>query len=211
MEGEEEGAGHTAFATYAAPLKVRSKICLVGEQGAGKSALASVFANGIQAFPKEYKATYGVETLIKDVRVQDDRNESVEYLVVDCAGCPAGHEYLSAQFEEAGCFIFVYDCMRPETLAQLGLWYSRVAQARQAARGDGASILGVAVAAKVDLKDRAQVDTIEMGRQFAANHGLEFFEVSAQQGSVEDPFRFLAQYYLRLYEDRRSQLENYAF
>merc|ERR1712093_157405 len=106
-----------------------------------------------------------------------------------------------------GCFIFVYDCMRPETLQGLTVWYSRVAQARQAARGDGASILGVAVASKVDLKDRAQVDTIEMGRQFAANHGLEFFEVSAQQGQVEDPFRFLAQYYLRMYEDRVQQVD----
>lgn len=195
------------FASYAAPLKVRSKICLVGEQGVGKSAIAAVFGNGVQAFPKEYKATYGVETIVKDVRVVEDRQESVEYVVVDCAGCPAGHEYLSAQFEEAGCFIFVYDCVRPETLANLTTWYARVAQARQAARGEGASILGVTVAAKVDLKDRAQTDTIEMGRQFAANHGLEFFEVSAQQGVVEDPFRFLAQYYLRLYEDRRMQLE----
>jgi GTPase SAR1 family protein len=210
MEGEELAGGE--YQGYIAPLKVRSKICLVGEQGAGKSAIASVFANGPQAFPKEYKATYGVETLVKDVRVPpEEKGESVEYIVVDCAGCTAGHEYLAAQFEEAGCFIFVYDCMRPETLTNLTVWYTRVAQARQAARGEGASILGVAVAAKVDLKDRAQVDTIEMGRQFAANHGLEFFEVSAQQGSVEDPFRFLAQYYLRLYEDRRSQLENYAF
>jgi GTPase SAR1 family protein len=210
MEGEELG-GETAFATFTAPLKVRSKICLVGEQGAGKSAIANVLANGAQAFPKEYKATYGVETFVKDVKLSEDTRELVEYIVVDCAGCPAGHEYLSAQFEEAGCFIFVYDCMRPETLANLTTWYSRVAQARQAARGDGASILGVAVAAKVDLKDRAQVDTIEMGRQFAANHGLEFFEVSAQQGQVEDPFRFLAQYYLKMYEDRRMQIEQIAF
>jgi GTPase SAR1 family protein len=202
----EEDLGESAFASYSVPLKIRTKVCLVGEQGTGKSAMASVFASGAQAFPKEYKATYGVEIpAVKDMKMPDNSGE-VEMFLVDCSGCPAGSEYLNPHFEDAGCFIFVYDCMRPETLGNLPKWFGRVSTALQAARGDAASILGCVVAAKADLKDRMDMPSIMQGQQFAQEHGLEFFEISAQQGQVDDPFNFLSQVYMQKYEERRLQL-----
>eukprot|EP00747_Dinoflagellata_sp_TGD_P105858 gnl/TRDRNA2_/TRDRNA2_169679_c0_seq3.p2 gnl/TRDRNA2_/TRDRNA2_169679_c0~~gnl/TRDRNA2_/TRDRNA2_169679_c0_seq3.p2 ORF type:complete len:166 (+),score=42.86 gnl/TRDRNA2_/TRDRNA2_169679_c0_seq3:94-591(+) len=70
------------------------------------------------------------------------------------------------------------------------------------------AITGVVVASKTDLASRPGAVATQMGKAFASELGLEFFDTCATEGNVDAPFHFLAEVFWQKYNERKEQLDN---
>lgn len=186
----------------APPLTLRCKIVLLGDSASGKTSIAQVFHGGVQNFPKTYNMTIGIDFLVKRVNIPDT-NVVVEMYLVDCGGFSIGQDLLKPHLENANAVMLVYDVSNPESFDAMGTWYADLKQAR------GASpIMGVIVAGKMDLADRPGAVTEEVGKKFAQDNDLQYFDVCAMKGNVDEPFHFLAEAFHGKYIRQKEELEN---
>ena len=94
--------------------------------------------------------------------------------------------------------VLVYDASNRDSFVALSQWLNDVRAIRS-----GASLPGVVVANKVDLRDanRLAVNR-EEGKKFADQEGFQFFEVSTMHNiGVEAPFNGLADRFYTEYVD----------
>mmetsp|Transcript_11808 Transcript_11808/g.19390 ORF Transcript_11808/g.19390 Transcript_11808/m.19390 type:complete len:223 (-) Transcript_11808:21-689(-) len=186
----------------APPLILRCKIVLLGDSTVGKTSIAQVFQGGVQAFPKNYNMTVGLEFNVKKVSIPDT-NVIVEMYIVDCGGFSVCPDLMKPHWENANAVMLVYDVSNPESFDNLASWYEKIKQARLES-----AITGVVIASKTDLSDRPGAVTEEQGKQFSGEKGLEFFEACATKGIVDAPFHFLAEAFYFKYVDRKNELTN---
>lgn len=90
-------------------------------------------------------------------------------------------------WQDAKGAVLVYDVTRVHTLRACSIWYQRLLDAT-----GGASLPGVVVANKVDLRERLAVSRQD-GQREASSLGMPYFETSALDGhAVDEPFAALA-------------------
>uniref|UniRef100_A0A7S0ZUE0 Intraflagellar transport protein 27 n=1 Tax=Noctiluca scintillans TaxID=2966 RepID=A0A7S0ZUE0_NOCSC len=188
----------------APPLVLRCKVCLLGDSTVGKTSIAQVFKNGSSGFPKNYNMTVGLDFLVRQVPIEDT-TAVVEMYMVDCGGFSVSQDLLRPHWENANAFMLVYDVTNPDSLDNLASWYEQIQMSRPES-----AITGVVVASKMDLVDFPGCVSADEGKKFAAEKGLEFFDVCASRGNVEQPFALLALHYYNKYRERLAELETLA-
>ncbi len=165
---------------------LKSKICLVGEQGVGKTSLVLRFVHGV--FDESYLRTLGAVAYKKTVDLESVRGRAVrvDLSILDIMGNRTFLQlFQEAYFHGVGGILAVADLTRRPTLAALVDWIKGV----ESVGGQRPTVL---VLNKADLAGAAELDASgidEVARRLGSSH----FRTSAKTGAnVEEAFRRLA-------------------
>ena len=162
------------------------KICLVGEEGVGKTSLIHRFVSG--AFDESYIRTLGAVVSKKTVSLGtlEGRPVQVDMMILDIMGKRTFLQlFKEAYFHGAKGILAVFDVTRKPSLRDLTKWIDGV-------RDSVGPIPVYALGNKVDLKERRETTEEE------ATEGLRSYEcpimyTSAKTGAnVEQAFQGLA-------------------
>eukprot|EP00731_Ephydatia_muelleri_P029422 Em0020g1066a len=147
--------------------------------------------------------TTSVNLVVKAVSI--DEFASVELYLCDCAGKELFSDFVNDFWDHPGGVMVVYDVTDKQSFASCAKWLERV-KAKKAAVD--VPLPGVLVANKIDLVDRRVVSK-EEGMAFAASKELQYFECSAKDGlSTDSPFKYLAEMFHKLYEEKLETLKS---
>jgi len=206
MSSQYHGVGSSLRSmetTHHSIVILRCKVVIVGDACVGKSALTQVFQSGGSTYPKNYLMTIGAEFSVKQIAIPET-NYIVELFLYDCAGQSIFNQLdmNTKYYEDTAAVMIGYSVSSRESLQSCGKWLTSV----KAALSKGPTPIGVLVGCKSDLRDgtldsRAEVSQQE-GRNMASSLGMGFFETSAATNhGVEDPFRYIAEEFLKRYEE----------
>ena len=130
------------------PKVIKLKICLVGEEGVGKTSLIRRFVTG--QFDELYIRTLGAVVSKKTVELSEPRGTStqVDLVILDIIGMRTFMQlFKDAYFSGARGILAVFDRTRRRTLNELPEWITGV-------RETVGQIPVVVLANKDDMKDR---------------------------------------------------------
>ncbi|KAI8897942.1 P-loop containing nucleoside triphosphate hydrolase protein [Globomyces pollinis-pini] len=99
------------------------KVVIIGDSGVGKTAIRTQYIH--QKFTNQYRATIGVDFIVKNVIINDqdtDHQTNVSLQIWDTAGQERFHSLCSAFYRGADVCILVYDVTNPESLLSLSNW-----------------------------------------------------------------------------------------
>lgn len=168
------------------PAVMKRKVCLVGEQGVGKTSLIRRFVQG--AFSEEYVRTLGAVATKKTVVVPgpEDGPVQVDLVILDIMGDRSFMQlFRDAYFNGASAVLAVFDLTEPATLKALPEWIRGV-------RRTVGAIPVVAIGNKADLEDRTVVSSADVAKVLSPLE-LDPLLASAKTGqNVEAAFLRLA-------------------
>lgn len=181
------------------PLVLRSKVVVVGDATVGKTALVQMAVSGGVTFPKNYVMTMGCDFCVKDIAV--DRGTSVELSIFDISGQDLYRHNIASYLEQVNAFIVVYDITVKTSFEAANKWVTLI---RKIPGNENA--LGILVANKVDLRDKAEVQDVQ-GEVYARNHKMLFFQASALRGvGAAEPLLHIAKDTAERYAERVRSL-----
>lgn len=161
------------------------KICLVGEQGVGKTSLVHRFVSG--AFDESYIRTLGVVVSKKAVALDiPPRSVRADLMVSDIMGSHAFLDlFKDAYFHGTQGILAVFDVTRRDTLVALRTWIESIQETV-------GRVPVYALGNKIDLRERRET-TEEDAAEALRPYGCSILYTSAKTGeNVEDAFRGLA-------------------
>jgi small GTP-binding protein len=166
---------------------MKAKVCLVGEEGVGKTSLIRRFVR--DEFADKYIRTMGTKVSKREVHIEAPDNGSpiqLDMMVWDIIGEKEHRALLQEEyFDGAKGVIAVCDVTRQETLRLLEDWID--AAIRHTNRPPPVMILGN----KTDLTQAMQVREVDL-HGFANANGASWRPTSAKTGeNVEAAFRSL--------------------
>ena len=169
------------------PYLLKSKICLVGERGVGKSSLIRRYV--LDQFDDKYIRTLGAKVEKKTMRVEvPERHAQVDIhmAIWDIIGHVGFRQLLGDSFfNGAQGILAVADLTRGNTLPVLTGWI-------EAVEGVAGKVPVVLVANKADLTAEAQFGVAELA-EMASTFGCTYLLTSAKSGqNVEEAFLRLA-------------------
>jgi len=169
------------------PYLLKSKICLVGERGVGKSSLIRRYV--LDQFDDKYVRTLGAKVEKKTMRIDiPERHAQVEISMAiwDIIGHVGFRQLLGDSFfNGAQGILAVADLTRRETLPVLTGWV-------EAVESVAGKVPVVLVANKADLTTQAQFGVADL-TEMAETFGCTYVLTSAKNGqNVEDAFLRLA-------------------
>ena len=169
------------------PYLLKSKICLVGERGVGKSSLIRRYV--LDQFDDKYIRTLGAKVEKKTMRVEvPERHAQVDIhmAIWDIIGHIGFRQLLGDSFfNGAQGILAVADLTRGNTLPVLTGWI-------EAVEGIAGKVPVVLAANKADLTAEAQFGVAELA-EMASTFGCTYLLTSAKSGqNVEDAFLRLA-------------------
>jgi DnaJ family protein C protein 27 len=174
--------------TSKGPRAIRIKLLSLGSDAVGKSCLIKRFCEG--RFVQKYITTIGVDYGVKPVQIL---GHSVKVNFFDTSG---GIEYKDIRIEfydNSNGVLLVYDVTNRRSFTELESWLHEANRyglplSKQHKTGDAPFV--ILCANKTDLPKR--VVSREDGMEFAARHGMYYYETSAANGdSVIDAFNFI--------------------
>jgi len=184
-----------------AHVVLRSKLLVVGPSTVGKTSIIKSFASDNPQFSGSYTMTLASEVSVKAIPIEE-HNCQVEFFMYDISGSSIYEYEYPDVFRDANQIMVVFDVTRVVTLAQCGEWLDKVAKYA------GKSLPGVLVGNKHDLAEFADVSP-EDCKNFATEHGLVYFEVSAKNNAgIAEPFNELGEKFFALYESEVDQFIN---
>ena len=162
----------------------RKKICMLGDQGVGKTSLVQRFVTS--RFPKGYQRTVGVMIDQKTIRVD---NRDVYLMLWDIYGEEEFRKVQTSYLKDASGIFIVVDGTRRQTL-DTGL------ELRARAEEAVGIIPSVMVFNKWDLKDQWKIDDKVIEK--LTDQGMAVASTSAKTGrGVEDAFLTLTRSMLK--------------
>ena len=177
---------------------LRSKVLVVGPPTVGKTSIIKAFASEGQGFKPGYSMSLSAESTAKAI-TNEEHNTNVEFFMYDISGSGIYEYEYPEVFRDANQIIVVFDLTRSETFKECANWLDKVAKYA------GKSVPGVLVGNKSDLIEFADVSQDDCER-FAKEKGLAYFEVSAKvYQKITDPFAYLAEQFIALYEKEIEQ------
>ncbi len=156
-----------------ADRKFKTKICLVGESGVGKTSLIKKYV--LDIFDDKYITTIGTKVSKKSHTFQlDGGNADMDMMIWDIMGQASFRTLLQdAYFYGAHGIIAVCDATRPETLENIHGWIDSTRE-----------VIGevpiIFLANKSDLEDQILITQVEMDRELAR------YEMPAMTSSAKD-------------------------
>ena len=167
-------------------VRMKTKVCLVGEGAVGKTALIRRFIH--DQFDDKYISTLGAKVSKKEISMQspNDDNVHIDMTVWDIMGEKGFRELLKeAYFYGAQGILAVCDITRKETLTELEDWIAAVNRVT-------GNIPAIFLGNKADLAEGTQITEVDLSH-FATAHNGPFFFTSARTGqNVAEAFQELA-------------------
>lgn len=158
----------------------RFMFAMLGAAAVGKSAITLRYVSN--KFVKDYDPTIE-DFYAKTVQID---NEATQISILDTAGMEDYESLIDHWIEKKDAFILVYSVQLPETMQRLRDFHEKI-QHHYEMKDPAKSPVIVMAANKIDVADR-YVST-EQGQQLAAELGIEYFEVSAQNNTnIEEMF-----------------------
>lgn len=160
----------------------KHKIVFLGDQGVGKSSLASRFVYDI--YEEKYQPTIGIDFFTRTLFLDDLQ---LRLQVWDTAGQERFRCLIPSYIRDAEVALIVYDVTNADSFDSLGSWIRMVREDR------GDDIILIIIGNKTDKKEHKRQVTEEAGRTTAEHSGAIHIETSARTGyNVKQLFRTLA-------------------
>ncbi|XP_056380061.1 intraflagellar transport protein 27 homolog isoform X2 [Hyla sarda] len=157
-------------------VKLSAKCLVAGDATVGKSTLIQLFRSDGSHFPKNY---------------------TMELFLCDSPGKAMFHEMTDILWDQPGALCLVFDVTSENSFTNCARWLQRIKS-----KTTSPLLPGVLVGNKTDLTGRRVVEKIQ-AEEWAASHGLEYFETSAKELENFDlPFRALAKSFHSMYQER---------
>ncbi|XP_068111132.1 intraflagellar transport protein 27 homolog [Hyperolius riggenbachi] len=183
-------------------VKLSAKCIVAGDSTVGKSTLIQLFRSDGSHFQKNYTMTTTMDVIVKTVQIPDS-GDQVELFLCDSPGKPLFYEMTETLWDQPGALCLVFDVTSEASFANCARWLQRVKS-----KTISPQLPGVLVANKADLTGRRVVDK-HQAEEWAASHGLEYFETSAKElENYDEPFRALAKMFHHLYYERLETFRN---
>ena len=147
----------------------RQKIIFTGDIAVGKTSIISVLMG--QKFTAEYEASIGVDFFSKTMKY---KGKIIKLQIWDSAGQEKFRSLIPNYIRGSSLVFIVYDISNRKSFENLSKWIDFVNNI------ENSNI--VIVGNKNDLKDTREV-TLEEGQKFCEEKNVEFFEVSAKEGT----------------------------
>lgn len=175
------------------PIDRRIKILSMGASGIGKSCLIKRYCEG--KFVTRYISTIGVDFGVKPVTI---KGKTVKVNFWDLSGQPEFFEIRNEFYKDTQGCMMVYDVTSRASFVELDKWLE------ESRKYGMETPLMVVCANKVDKAKR--VVTEEEGQAWADEHGMKYFETSANSGqNVQEMFMHLfVQVYQRYWPKKRK-------
>ena len=126
-----------------------------------------------------YVTTIGVDFKIKTLDVD---GKSVKLQIWDTAGQERFRNIISSYYRGAQGIMLVYDITDLESFQNLNSWLIEIE------KNASKNVYKILVGNKCDMESERKV-TIEQGKDFATQYGMQFFETSAKESTnVADAF-----------------------
>lgn len=167
------------------------KAVVIGDSGVGKTNILLRYCDG--CFKPNYTSTVGVDFKIKTIQVEDLK---IKLQIWDTAGQEKFKNISSTFYKGAMIIILAYAIDHAPSFANVENW---IKQIHEHTSSEVAMFL---VGNKADMRDERKV-TAESGRKLAELYDMQFFEVSAKDGTgIEDLFDDIG---VQAYERIRQQ------
>ena len=151
------------------------KLNFLGDQSVGKSCIMERFVN--DNFSKDYQTTNGLEFKSKIVKIEEQDDQKIKFLLYDTAGQEKFRSLIPMYTRDANIILLVYDVTSKNSFLHLPDWLNFLTD-------NGIDIkdkIFAVVGNKIDFIDTRQV-TIEEGENYAKENKFIFKEVSAATG-----------------------------
>ncbi|KAG5473388.1 hypothetical protein GH5_03575 [Leishmania sp. Ghana 2012 LV757] len=176
---------------------LRLRVAVIGEPTSGKTAFVQMVHSNGAIFPKNYLMTMGCDFVVKEFAI--DEENTVEVSLLDVAGQRLYDRITSHYLESVSAFILVYDVSNKATFESCRKWVTKARAAKK-------DMIGILVANKTDLADKAEV-TDNQAEVFARANQLAFLKCSALRGTgIVEPVEKLSRMFLETYQKRLVQL-----
>ena len=163
-------------------VRFNKKICLLGDEGVGKSSLIKRFV--YNQFDDSYVRTIGTKISKKDIMMQGKDGKPVQLflMVWDIVGHKSSKKVPATYYAGVEGIIVVFDLTRPETFSDLDFWVNSIMSEKNY------SPVVVLMGNKSDLKDQQKVTEEEL-QKMASKLNAIYFLTSAKTGeNVEEAF-----------------------
>nr|XP_058972215.1 ras-related protein Rab-10-like [Pocillopora verrucosa] len=174
------------------------KLILVGDSGVGKTDILFRFSD--DAFNTTFQTTIGIEFMMKTIELQ---GKKIKLQIWDTAGQERFHTITSAYYRGAMGVMLVYDITQEKTFDNIPKWLRDIEE-------NAPDVEMMILGNKCHMDDR-RVVTKERGEQIAREHGIRFFEISAETNvNIEQAFYTLAEDILKkqLTKDNEETSQN---
>ncbi|XP_075039149.1 intraflagellar transport protein 27 homolog isoform X1 [Mixophyes fleayi] len=183
-------------------VKLTAKCIVAGDSTVGKSTLIQLFRSDGSHFSKNYTMTTNMDIMMKSVQIPDT-GDSVELFLCDSPGKAMFYEMTEILWDQPGALCLVFDVTNETSFSNCARWLQRVKS-----KSTSPHLPGVLVGNKTDLTVRRVVEKMH-AEEWAASHGLEYFETSAKElENFDQPFRALAKSFHHMYQDRVESFKN---
>ena len=173
------------------------KFVIVGDSAVGKTAMCKKFCEN--TFNENQAQTVGLEFGTRIVEIESSR---IKLQIWDTAGQERFHSITKAYFRSSAAVFLVFDVTNRESFNHISTWTE---DAEQISPQTAVKVL---VGNKTDLADKRAVSTAE-AKDFAEQHGLDFFETSALSGDrIDDTFIQTAHAVLQKIQHGEIELNN---
>jgi len=161
----------------------KMKVCLVGDEGVGKTSLIRRFV--FSEFDEEYVKTVGTVVRKKEVPLPEKGIKAM-LMIWDIMGRRDFMDiFKDAYSKQTAGIVAVFDLTRPSTLDSLYEWVGRTG-------GAGEGVPTIVLANKADLTEGIKVSDSDIN-QLSASIGCSWLKTSAKTGAnVENAFKLLA-------------------
>jgi small GTP-binding protein len=166
-------------------VKYNKKICLLGDEGVGKTSLIKRFI--FDQFDDAYQRTIGTKISKKDLMIQgkDGKPVQVFLMVWDIIGHKSSKKVPATYYAGVEGILVVFDLTRPETFADLDYWVNSIMVDKN--YSPVVAMLGN----KSDLEGQRKV-TDEQIMTTATKLNAKYYLTSAKTGqNVEEAFNYI--------------------
>ena len=147
------------------------KIMNLGNHAVGKTCFILRFTEN--KFEKSYLSTAGIDYKVKIVTIKEKQYRLCFY---DTAGQEKYRSITLNVIKDAQGIIVMYDVTDTKSFESIPNWIQSIKDKK------GSAFPMILVGNKVDLKSERKI-TKEQGEKFAKDNGLDFFEISNQNGT----------------------------